>query len=77
MAVLLIAVVGPFTAWTGALAIGPADTEAELEACLTLLGGGLTLAFMGLCCLVPVVLAVPVISGLMLKHSLSAERRGP
>lgn len=73
VAVLLISV-GPFAPL---LAIGTLDTEAELEAGLSLLGGGLTLAFMGLCCLVPIVLAIPVISGLMLKHSLSAERRGP
>lgn len=73
VAVLLISV-GPFAPL---LAIGTPDTEAELEAGLNLAVGGLTLAFMGLCCLVPVVLAVPVISGLMLKRSLSAERRSP
>lgn len=73
VAVLLISV-GPFTPL---LAIGTLDTEAELEAGLTLLGGGLVLALTGFCCLALVALAVPVISGLMLKHSLSAERRGP
>lgn len=56
---------------------GTLDTEAELEAGLTLLYERLTLAFMGLCCLGLIMLAAPVISGLMLKHSLSAERRGP
>ena len=44
---------------------------------LTLEGERQVLALTGLCCLALVVLAVPVISGLMLKHSLSAERRGP
>lgn len=73
VAVLLIAI-GPFTPL---LAIGTPDTEAELEAGLALLSGGLVLALTGFCCLALVVLAVPVTSGLMLKHSLSAERRGP
>lgn len=76
VAVLLIAI-GPFTSFLAIGAIGTPDTEAELEAGLTLWGGGLVLALTGLCCLALVALAVPVISGLMLKHSLSAERRGP
>ena len=74
VAVLLITI-GQFTPLLAIplLAIGTPDTVAALEAGLR----GAVLALTGFCCLALVALAVPVISGLMLKHSLSAERRGP
>jgi len=56
------------------LAVGPLDDAARLEAGLNLLGSGLVLSLVGLCCLAVIALATPVISGLMLKGSLSAEQ---
>jgi TM2 domain-containing membrane protein YozV len=67
----LVIIAGPFTPL---LTIGTIDNAAELEASLNILSGGLALMLIGLCCLLPVMLATPVISGLMLKRSLSAEK---
>ncbi len=71
MAILLITI-GPFAPLLG---LGTLDTEAELEAGLATLLGAPLLMLVGFCCLVPIVLAVPVVSGLMLKHSLNQEAR--
>jgi TM2 domain-containing membrane protein YozV len=56
------------------LAVGPLGDATRLEAGINLFGSGLVLSMIGLCCLVVIALAVPVISGLMLKGSLSAEQ---
>ncbi len=56
------------------LAVGPLDDAARLEAGLNLLGSGLVLSLVGLCCLAVIALATPIVSGLMLKGSLSAEQ---
>lgn len=72
VAVLLIAI-GPFAPL---LAIGTLDTEAELETGLATLLGAPLLMSIGLCCLAPIMLAVPVVSGLMLRNSLKQEAHG-
>jgi TM2 domain-containing membrane protein YozV len=67
VAILLI-VIGPFAPL---LTLGTVDTEAELEAALAALDGGMMLSLFGLvCCLAPVMLVTPVVSGLMLKGSM-------
>lgn len=62
------------TSFAPLLAVGPLDDATRLEAGINLFGSGLVLSMIGLCCLTVIALAVPVISGLMLKGSLSAEQ---
>jgi len=70
VAVLVVATI-PFAPL---LAVGPLNDATRLEAGLNLLGSGLVLSLVGLCCLAVIALATPIVSGLMLKGSLSAEQ---
>jgi mannitol-specific phosphotransferase system IIBC component len=71
MMILLIAI-GPLSPL---LTMGPAESFEESVLALNMLAGGFTLALIGLvCCLIPITLITPVVSGLMLKRSLEKEQ---